>query len=150
MTNFLMPSAAFMFPDLITKGLLVSAYKPDTLLLLINPEDVGPFATAAFLDPRKFGSQEIEIVGDVMGVEQVVDALAKATGKTFKPRFLTEEEVRASVESNPAIAGQTLLADLHKWIDAEKVRTFGVDTGTFAEFLEEKRERVNTTFAALP
>jgi uncharacterized protein YbjT (DUF2867 family) len=64
MSNFLLPSSMYMFPELSKEGRFISGYTPETKLLLIDPEDIGSFGFAAFSNPEKYGGKSIDIAGE--------------------------------------------------------------------------------------
>lgn len=71
-TNFLGFPSQYMFPELAKEKKFVISYKPDTLLPLVDPYDIGVFAVAAFVDPVKFNQQSIAVATEIRSVEQVV------------------------------------------------------------------------------
>lgn len=145
-TNFLAPLAEFMFPGL---GLakFTSSYRPDTILPLVDPNDIGAFATAAFSEPQRFGGHDIQIVSERLTVEEVVQALAKAAGRPIEAIYRTAEET-AALKDNPLISGQLLALDLDQYADLEKVKGWGIPLTSFAEFLQDAKEKVDATFSA--
>lgn len=145
-TNFLAPLAEFMFPGL-SRAEFTSSYRPDTVLPLVDPNDIGAFASAAFLDPKSFGGHDIQVVSERLTVEEVVRALAKAAGVPIKAIYRTAGET-AALKNNPLISGQLLTLDLDKYADLEKVKGWGIPLTTFAEFLKNEEEKVKATFSA--
>ncbi|KAF9528763.1 hypothetical protein CPB83DRAFT_853720 [Crepidotus variabilis] len=146
MTNFFTPFVGMMFPDLLTKGLFVSSYRPDTILPLIDPDTIGAFASSAFLDPSKYGGKEIRLTGDPVKVEAIVEAMAKASGKKITASYRSAEESQALAETNPFIAGQLFSLDLYKYIDMAEVRKWEVKLATFQDFLDREHVLVAKTF----
>lgn len=149
MTNFLAPSAGFMFPELGTKGKFVSSYHPDTVLPLVDPDDIGAFAVSAFLDPGKFGGQEIRICAELKRVEDIIPLLEKSCGKSIKVIYQSPEEAEALVKTNPLVAGQLLSLHMDRFADMEKVLKWGIPLRTFEEFLEKEHDLVQKTFEAV-
>jgi uncharacterized protein YbjT (DUF2867 family) len=150
MTNFLVPLASFMFPDLVKEGIFVSAYTVDSRLPLVNPDDIGLFGGGALLNPRRFGGQEVEIAAELMSVEGVVAALAKASGRKIETRYLSSKETGSMKEKNRVVAGQLLMVDLDRWVDMEKVSDWGIPMGSFASFLESNQETVERSIGVRP
>jgi uncharacterized protein YbjT (DUF2867 family) len=54
---------------------------PDERVQLIAVSDIGAFAALAFADPRRFVGQAIELAGDELGLDQLLSAIARATGR---------------------------------------------------------------------
>jgi uncharacterized protein YbjT (DUF2867 family) len=148
-TNFLGFSSQYMFPELAQEKKFISSYKPDTLLPLIDPYDIGAFAVAAFVDPEKFHQQEIAVAAEKRTVEQVVKDLSKASGYEIEAVYRTEEETDELAKTNPIIAGAKWMADLHKEADVEGIRKWGVPLHTLPDFLENEKVSVKATFDGL-
>jgi uncharacterized protein YbjT (DUF2867 family) len=147
MTNFFAPAGPFMFPGLADRLEFESSYFPDTTLALVDPNDIGLFAAAAFSDPAKFNKHHLDIVGDPMTVEQVVPLLEKAVGAAMKLIYRSEDETEALAATNPLIAGQILSRTLNKGIDLEGAKRWGIPLGTFKGFLEKNHALVEETFS---
>ncbi|OQD81204.1 hypothetical protein PENANT_c029G03641 [Penicillium antarcticum] len=145
MTNFLFPMNQ-MYPGLAEKGVFTTALAPDTVLPMVDPNDIGRFAAAAILEPVKFNHHEIEIASEFMGAEEIMRALAHATGRDFKAVFMSEEEVDKQKATNPFVAGQLMMRDLSSFVDMEKVKAWGLPLGTFAQFLMREKARVDTSY----
>jgi uncharacterized protein YbjT (DUF2867 family) len=54
---------------------------PDERVQLIAVSDIGAFAALAFADPRRFVGQAIELAGDELSLDQLLSAIARATGR---------------------------------------------------------------------
>ncbi|KAF9524029.1 NAD dependent epimerase/dehydratase [Crepidotus variabilis] len=148
MTYFLAPLGKYMYPELGSKGELVSSFQPNTVLPVIDPNDIAAFNAAAFSDPKKFGGQEIALAGELISVEGLVQALSKATGKNIKAVYRSADETEAVLKTNLAAAGQLLALDMNKYVDMEEVKKWGIKLGTTAEFLEREQSRVQNTFGS--
>jgi uncharacterized protein YbjT (DUF2867 family) len=149
MSNFLIPSASFMFPELTAEGRLVSAYTPDTKILLVDPEAIGGFGFAAFSNPQKFGGKDIDIAAEALGVQQMATLMEKVSGKKIEVRFRTEEEVEALKGANPIIASQVKLRNQPPWVSIQEVKAWGVPLRSFEEYLEEEKDRLQRTIGDL-
>lgn len=146
MTNFFLPSAPFMFPGLSEKGEFVTSLSPRTVLPLVDPADIGAFATAAFLDPGKFHGQEIRLAGDPEAVEQIVQMLSIVSGRKITAFYRSQEETEELAKTSPFIAGQLLSLDMDRSLDVEELKVWGVPLGTFSNFLAREQELVKKTF----
>lgn len=145
MTNFLFPMNQ-MYPGLAENGVFITALTPDTLLPMVDPNDIGRFAAMAVLDPIKFNHQEIEIASEFMGAEEIMRALSRATGRDFKAVFMSDEEIDKQKGVNPFIAGQLMMRDMSSFVDLEKVKAWGLPLGTFDEFLVREKARVDVSY----
>jgi uncharacterized protein YbjT (DUF2867 family) len=146
MTNFLPPFVMFMFPQLITERTFVSSYKPDTLLPLIDPNDIGAFAVAAFIDPGKFSGQAVALAGQKLAVSEVIAQLGKSAGFEIKTVYRTDEESDELAKTDFKIEGQRMTLNLHKVVEIGEVEKWGIPLGTFEGFLEREKERVVEMF----
>ena len=54
---------------------------PDERVQLIAVSDIGAFAALAFADPRRFVVQAVELAGDELSLDQLLLAIARATGR---------------------------------------------------------------------
>ncbi|KAF2434375.1 NAD(P)-binding protein [Tothia fuscella] len=144
-SNFLTPLSSFMFPGLGERTEFVSSYRPDTILPLVDPNDIGAFATAAFLEPQKFGGHDIQVVSERLTVEAVIQILGEASGKTIKAIYRTAEETSA-LKDNPLISGQLLTLDLDNYANLEKVKGWGIPLTSFRDYLKNEHEKVGATF----
>ncbi|KAJ5990993.1 hypothetical protein N7499_011537 [Penicillium canescens] len=145
MTNFLFPMNQ-MYQGLAENGVFTTALAPDTVLPMVDPNDIGQFAAAAVLDPVKFNNQEIEIASEFMGAEEIMRALSRATGKDFKAIFMSDEEIDKQRVINPFVAGQLMMRGMSSFVDLEKVKAWGLPLGTFDQFLVREKARVNASY----
>jgi hypothetical protein len=51
------------------------------------------------------------------------------------------------MDTNPFIGSQVFLRDGEKWVDAERVKTWGIGLGSFKEFLVREKGAVSETYA---
>ncbi|KAJ5272183.1 hypothetical protein N7524_005452 [Penicillium chrysogenum] len=145
MTNFLFPMNQ-MYPGLTANGTFTTALTPDTLLPMVDPNDIGQFAAATILDPPKFNHQEIEIASEFMGAEEIMRTLSRATGRAFKAVFMSDKEIDKHRAVNPFIVGQLMMRDTSSFVDLEKVKAWGLPLGTFDPFLVREKARVDTSY----
>ncbi|KAH8911162.1 NAD(P)-binding protein [Coniochaeta sp. PMI_546] len=148
MANFIKPKAAIMYPSLVNDGVWVTAISADSLLPLIDTEDIGRFAVAAFQEPERFG--EVDLVWEYRTPGEVIDALSRAAGRELKLKVLTDEEVEEESKTNIFIKAQRTVGDLDRFVDLDQVRSYGVQMTTFPEFLEREKEGVQETYGHLP
>lgn len=145
MSNFLDPLVR-MYQGLVETGTFTTAFTKETVLPMVDPNDIGKFAAAAVMEPTRFNRKEIEIVSQMMGVEAVMQDLSRATGKTLSVSFLSEEEVEVQSRQKPFLAFQVAMRDLSQFVDMEEVKKWNIELGTFAQFLEREKERVDKTY----
>jgi uncharacterized protein YbjT (DUF2867 family) len=141
MTNLIAPFASYGFPELASGKFLVS-YDPDTVLPLVDPNDIGALAAAAFENPKKFEGRVLSLAGENVGIPDVAKQLSEFAGKGLEVVYRTKQETVKESETNPMIAGQTLSIGLNVLWDEEEVKGYGIKVTTFREFLEKNRESV--------
>ncbi|KAJ5928565.1 hypothetical protein N7466_007521 [Penicillium verhagenii] len=145
MSNFLDPLVR-MYQGLVETRKFTTAFLPQTILPMIDPNDIGKFAAAAIVEPSKFNHREVETVSQMMTVEDLVKDLSMATGKDIEMCFLSEEDIAAQLPTNPVLGPQKVMRDMSLLVDMEYVRSWGIKLETFAGFLEREKQRVDMTY----
>ncbi|KAJ5584279.1 uncharacterized protein N7459_004079 [Penicillium hispanicum] len=145
MSNFLDPLVR-MYQGLVETGTFTTAFTAETMLPMVDPNDIGRFAAAAVLDPSKFHQEEIEIASELMGAAELMQTLSQATGKHFQAAFLTDEEIQKQSAQNLYLSAQLAMRDMAQFVDINRVKSWNIELGTFAQFLEREKERVQDTF----
>ncbi|KAE8384888.1 hypothetical protein BDV23DRAFT_165974 [Aspergillus alliaceus] len=146
MSNYLQPLVR-MYPGFVETGVWTTALLPETQLPMVDPNNIGAFGAAAILDPVRFHGKEIEIASEFLHVQDVTEALSRATGRELKVAFLSQKEVEKQAAQNPFIGGQLLARDMAQYVDLENVRAWGLPLGTFREFLEREKDGVKATWS---
>lgn len=148
MTNFLTPLNDMMWIG-IAKGEAVSSYRPTTILHLTDVNDIGAFAVAAFENPDKFNGKIIPLASQRLQVEEALSELRAAAGRDIKSVYRSDEESAQLAKTNPIVGGQLFLRDsTDTKVDIEELKKWGVQLGTFTQFLKREKEWVDRTFAA--
>jgi uncharacterized protein YbjT (DUF2867 family) len=145
-TNFLSPKVELLYPGTAETGLFVLALRPDTELALIDHEDIGAFAVAAFQDPERFHEQKIELASEWVTVERAIETLHRVTGLNIRAKYLSNDEVEEARAANPLIVLQEILRDGSTAGHAEAAKSWGVPTGTFEAFVERERKAFEETY----
>jgi uncharacterized protein YbjT (DUF2867 family) len=145
MNNMLAPKVKMYHPFTET-GVFTTAFAPDTLLPMVDPNDIGQFAAAAVLNPVKFNQQEIEIASEFLGVDDLMQSLSRATGRDLRAVYLSDDEISVQKATNPFIAAQLMARDLASFVDLEKVKSWNIPLGTFDEFLQREKSQVDATY----
>ncbi|KAJ5168936.1 uncharacterized protein N7482_004530 [Penicillium canariense] len=146
MTNFLYPFVS-MYQGLVDKGIFTTAFTRETILPMVDPNDIGKFAAAVVLDPVKFNQKEIEIASQMMGIEAVMSDLSQAARKDLQVIFLSEQEIMEKVPQDLFIHGQLIMRDMAQFVDMEKVKEWNIELGTFPQFLRREKERIEKTYS---
>ena len=145
MANFLEPKIR-MYPGLVETNNWTIALRPDTPMPMVDCEDLGKFAVAAFQDPARFHSHGITVAGDVLTPPQMMEQLSAATGRELKAVFLTDEEIEAQAATNPFVTGQLIMRNIYKFVELDQVRSWGIPVNTFKAFLERETQAIKETW----
>ena len=148
MANFVLPKV-HMYPGAL-EGVFTLPYPGDTLLPLIDHEDIGKFAAAVFENPQKFHGQTIRIAGDVISVDDVLKSLSRVSGRNIRGIYLSEEEIKERGKSDMYIAGQVVVTQMAGLVKIDEVKSWGVPFGIFTGFLEREEALVRTTYRDAP
>lgn len=138
MSNFILPTGYF---SELAEGRLVTQFLEDTILPLVDPDDIGSFAAAAFNEPTKFQGRFVTLASEKLKVEQIAAEIGRVSGKTIETSYATEDELKAGLD-NPYFIGQIVSRDLDRLVDMEEVRSWGVPLTTFRAFLERNKDHV--------
>ena len=88
MENF---GAPWMLPA-IQQGKLVLPVRPDRPLQMIALQDIGAFGAAAFLRPKEFIGQAIDLAGDELTFPGALSILSASLGKPIQYEQLPDEQ----------------------------------------------------------
>ncbi len=150
MANFLSPKVEFQFPGASEAGVFTFAYRPDTVLPLIDHEDIGKFTVAAFKLPDKFHEKTIQFAGDFVTVAEAVNKISRATGRTLRSVYLTDEEYEQRKDEDPLLSNQKLNTDLALLADRGEFEKWGIEPGTLDAFLAREVEGLRQTYRNAP
>ncbi|RBR20895.1 uncharacterized protein FIESC28_05047 [Fusarium coffeatum] len=146
MCNFLEPKVKMMYPDLVPNGVLKTAFTPETRLPQVDVEDIGKFAVAAFRDPERFNKQFVPIASEKLSLDEIMQQLEDATGRSFSSAFLTDGEIEEKMATDMFVAMQLMARDLEDKVDIENVKSWGIPLTSFRDFLEREKSWVNSTY----
>ncbi|KAL4936141.1 hypothetical protein BDV06DRAFT_205564 [Aspergillus oleicola] len=147
MTNYLAPCIYPMYPGLAEKGEYSTAFTCNTIIPMVDPNDIGAFGAAAFFDPSKFHLKEVALASQLMTLDEILESLSIFTGRELKASFMLEEEIDAQRGTNPFLAGQLMMRNMAEGVDMDEVRSWGVSLTKFAKFLEREEKLVRKTFS---
>jgi uncharacterized protein YbjT (DUF2867 family) len=137
-TNLLPPLVHWMFPEM-KQGRMVNSYGPDCIITLVDPDDIGAFAAAAFNNPAKFGGQTITVVSENMRFDDMMEEFSKACGHQFEIVYRTEEETKSQMD-NVFVAGHVMCHGVEKLVNMEEIRKWGIPLTSFKQFLEKHKQ----------
>ncbi|MZD08577.1 NmrA family NAD(P)-binding protein [Streptomyces sp. SID5785] len=131
----LLPSMAYLFPRGIDGG-LITLIKPDTRLSLTAVADIGTAASAAFGDPDRFHTVELELASEYRSMAEVADILSHVLGRPITAPELTLEQALA--------AGMPPMGASGTWLNAagqpgrpEFARALGLPLTRFEDWVRD-------------
>lgn len=120
----------------IEQGQLSLPVSAETVFHLVDSDDIGRAAAAAFADPERFLGESFELVGDALTAAEIADRFADALGRPVEFVSIPSAEYREANEDE--------LADLYAWLDSgaytsarPDLSRFGLVPRTLAQHLEE-------------
>ncbi|KAJ6149016.1 hypothetical protein N7471_000215 [Penicillium samsonianum] len=147
MTNYLPPGVKGYFPELVESRTLRTAMAPEKRTMLINPDDIGRFAAAAFIEPERFSHRAIDIGSDALTAEQVARAISEVSGREIVVDHIPRDLAERLAPLNPQIDSQLWFWERQDNIEPRELEAeFGIKLATFKEFLAANQELVRQTF----
>lgn len=146
MENWLDPKI-FMYPGLKETGVFRVAFIPGAKIPLVDTADIARFAVEAFKDPAKFHEKDINIVSDELSPEEIVAALAAATGRSeLRFEAIGDEQLQAEQATNPFLAAGLAIRHMSSFMKKTETDSWGVTTTPFKQFLENNKDAVKKTY----
>lgn len=146
MANFLSPKVNMLYPGGAETGLFAIAFYPHTELPMIDHEDIGAFAVAAFQDPNKFHGQAVELISELVTADKAFETIRRGTGRNIRAKYLSDEELDAAKGSNPMLVIQEALRSVSAADSAQAVKGWGLPTHTFEGFVEREKDAFEETY----
>ncbi|KAK4233366.1 hypothetical protein C8A03DRAFT_38933 [Achaetomium macrosporum] len=147
MSNFLEGKVERLYPGGAETGVFNVAFRPDTTLPMIDHEDIGAYAVAAFRDPQKFDRHRIDLVSEGLAVENAFKTMRKATGRNIRVVYLTDDEVQQALATNPMLVFQQVVRNIPTPANLDEThRGWGIKPGTFEKFVEREIKDFQHTY----
>jgi uncharacterized protein YbjT (DUF2867 family) len=118
------------------EGVLTMPMRPDRRLAMVAVKDIGQFGAAAFIRPKDFLGQAIDLAGDELTIPEVAALLTKATGRSIRFQEFPLDQVEAAMGHD--------LATMFRWfndvgyaIDVPGLtQKFGIPLTSFTEWVK--------------
>lgn len=146
MCNYVLPFANFMFPELVERHVFLTAYKPDTAMMVLDPDDVGKFAAASILEPESYNHHKIDLGVEALTPDEIARSLSKASGKDIKTAFYSAAEASSLLGKKPLIGAQLWANDVGYQVDVQALQRYPIKLTTFDEYLRREQRAVDDTF----
>ncbi|AMP99362.1 hypothetical protein AY601_2472 [Pedobacter cryoconitis] len=138
MENFLMPTSG------ISEGILYNFMPEGRKIPYISTEDIGIFARIIFQDPEKYIGKTLELAGDEVDEQEILNALNTSLGRDLKFVQLHKADLAAQNALFGKLIDMFTNTTFPK-IDFEKLRKMNPQLRTFsawlAQFGKEEFER---------
>jgi uncharacterized protein YbjT (DUF2867 family) len=149
MYNFLSPWTMYHFPEYPKSHIMTAHWGADYKIDLLDPVDVGKFALAAFLDPERFNGTEMDLVYEKLTTAEVAAKISKATGIEVKVEFPSKNESeQVAAGTFPTAQSQTFMKKYLKEVEGGHLEKYGIELGTFDEYLEREKGSFLKTLGA--
>lgn len=99
MENF---TAPWMLPS-IRQGKVVLPLAADRKLQMVALDDIGAFGAAAFIRPKEFLGEEIDLAGDALTVPEALELLAREIGKAIRYEPLPIDQAEKTLGHDAAV-----------------------------------------------
>ncbi|KAL2158850.1 hypothetical protein VTH06DRAFT_4042 [Thermothelomyces fergusii] len=152
MSNYLAPKIHLLYPGTAETGLFQLAMKPTTRLAMVDHEDIGKYAVAAFREPDRFHGQVLSPISEMVPVEQAMETMRRVTGRNIRAKYLSDQEVEAVLPTQPLMVLQRVAACLIEALGDDgydalaEARKWGIETNTFDHFVERHKPDFDETF----
>ncbi|KAK7716628.1 hypothetical protein SLS63_011052 [Diaporthe eres] len=145
MANFLQPKVA-RYPEPREKGTWTTAMTPKTPFALIDHLDIAKFAVVAFTDPLRFHDRAIGLASEMLTVQETLDILGRAAGRSLKAIFMTDEEIAEKEKNSDVFTNsQVSMRYISKYIDMSEIASV-IRPTPFEDFLEREKESLKETY----
>ncbi|KAL2855709.1 NAD(P)-binding protein [Aspergillus pseudodeflectus] len=147
MHNYHQPTASFLFPDLIQRGVFLTAYKPSTLMTVLDADDIGKFAAAAIVEPSAFNMHEIDLGVESLTLVEIVQELSRVSGKDISLQFYDEKEAKELASRDLRVYAQLWTNEVGYQVNFKDLEKYPIRLTRFAEYLEKHRDELREMFS---
>jgi uncharacterized protein YbjT (DUF2867 family) len=150
MANYLEPKIRMGFTE-IQDGVWTNCMEPDTLLGLVDHQDIGRFAAAALKDTDTYHGRTMGVTSEHLRVEDMLNTIAEACGdgRSIKPIFLSDEEIAKlqAEKSRMFFAAEPCVRNMVEYVDMDELNRLSPEgMTTFKSFLEREKDLVQQTY----
>ncbi|KAK6333653.1 hypothetical protein TWF730_003837 [Orbilia blumenaviensis] len=139
--NHVLPeSIAFIYPDLASKYQFKSTWDHNLPQWYADGSEAGKFAAAAVNDPERLHTKEIKFASEALTAQQIVDKLAKASGKPVTLYQWPEEELKEALATNPFHNTTHVISKMGFDSEIGNAEKYGVELTPISEWLETNKK----------
>ena len=139
LTNMIDPIGRLYFSRLGTEHILHGAWKPNTKVFWIDPEDIAAFAVAA-IETDRFEHKKIPLAGDSLTMPELATLMSQVSGEHIDAEYIGEAAVSEQIDNNPLVVSADWTNKGWFDIDIETVKSFGIELNTVKHFLMKQKE----------
>jgi uncharacterized protein YbjT (DUF2867 family) len=139
MDNFVQPKAGQLFPHL-AQDEIATALHVQTRMQLIAADDIGAFAAAAFADPARFASRNIDLAAQALTMGEIAAVLTKAAGRAITAMALTPAEAIARGLHPGWVRSQEWTNEVGYRADIAALASWGVPLTSFESWAQAHRD----------
>lgn len=144
--QYLSPYCRIHFSDIYEKEhLLTVSYPKNYLKGHFDPEDVGKFAAAAFLELAKFKGKTIELVNERLTFDEVAKTISRVSGEEVAVKYRSQEETEELAKTMPVAKLALLAQELDFEDDGTGLEEFGIKLSSLEQFLGREKKRLRET-----
>lgn len=124
----------------IEKGVLSTPLRPEKDLQMVSAADVGRIVAEVFENAIKFVGREIDIAGDHLTMQGIVEEISRVLSRTVRYDRIPESRVEKAVGSNWAPMFRWLDQhgyDVDIWLSQSKFRRYEISLTSFRDYLED-------------
>jgi uncharacterized protein YbjT (DUF2867 family) len=142
MENFSEPLVSVMAPEL-KHGVLFSTLGADVPIKLSCGEDTARLARAAFEDPVKYGSKDINVASDELSMNQIAATLYSVLGKKVVYEQVSHEEAVQRGLMEGTVYGQEWMEDVPGFgFSLSETAQYGVPLQSFEKWAIKNRDKI--------
>lgn len=145
MSNFFAPGVDYFSPGFRAEGVWRSTMTAESKLALVEPTDIGKIAAVVLQHPEQYNGRAVGVAGDVLTVDEMLQTLGSVTGKSYKPHYMTEDEIAKEKEAFCFTIAERSLRFMADQIDLAELSTLAKLTD-FKAFLDKEDALVKETY----
>jgi uncharacterized protein YbjT (DUF2867 family) len=144
MDNFVQPKAGQLFPHL-AQNEIATALHPQTRIQLIAADDIGAFAAAAFSDPARFASRNIDLAAQALTMGEIAEVLSEVSGRAITTTALTSAQAIARGLHPGWVRSQEWTNEVGYRADIAALASWGVPLTSFESWARANRRLLAAT-----
>ncbi|KAJ2972993.1 hypothetical protein NQ176_g6850 [Zarea fungicola] len=113
---------------------------------MVDVETIAAFARSALFDSDRFHGKEIGLADELLTLDETLVKLSAVAGRKLTARYLTDDEIQVQKKTNPIVGAQLLMRGMAKFVNLDEVKSWGITTSSFEEFLKREAASIKDTY----